>query len=149
MRLSELTPPLWQDALTLLCGERLGDGISRAVFACAVNPEWVVKVCHTGDTRFQNQYEWRVWHNAQEAPDVKKWLAPCLHISQAGNFLVQRRTTPVKLDELRKLLPRVPAYLTDLKVGNWGRIGKRIVCHDYGTALMHLPTGTKKADWWE
>lgn len=149
MRLSELAPPLWQDALSLLCGNRIGDGISRAVFECELNAEWVVKVCYSGDKRFQNQYEWRFWDNAQEAPDVKKWLAPCLHISQAGNFLIQRRTTPVTIAELRKKVPRVPRFLTDLKPANWGRIGKNIVCHDYGTALMELTSGMKKADWWE
>lgn len=149
MRLSELTPPLWQDSLTLLCGDRIGDGISRAVFECAINPEWVVKVCHTGDKRFQNQYEWRFWSIAEEAPDIRRWLAPCLHISHAGNFLIQQRTRPVSLAELKKRLPRVPSFFSDLKTGNWGRIGNRVVCHDYGLALMELTTRTRRADWWQ
>src|SRR5687767_4006985 len=110
MRLSELTPPLWQDALTILCAERIGDGISRAVFECAINPQWVVKVCYSSDKRFQNQYEWRFWENVQEAPNLKKWFAPCVHISHAGNFLIQQRTQPVTLDDLKKALPRVPSF---------------------------------------
>lgn len=60
---------------------------------------------------------------------------------------MQSRTKPIEACELPK---EVPAFFCDLKAANWGRLGKRIVCHDYGNnPLMEkgMTTRMKKAVW--
>lgn len=140
-----------QDMATLFAGHYIGGGISRNVWSYGLGDEYVLKFEY-GEGRFQNTREWLVWTHVREVSGIASWFAPCNHISSMGKWLIQRRTTPVTLAELRKEMPRVPLFFTDLKVGNWGRIGKRIVCHDYGTCLITqdgITTKTRKADWWE
>lgn len=149
----ECGPITGRDALTLLCGPLLGTGQGREVYASPLDPTLVVKLETVGERqKFQNHAEWIVWEAVREQPALARWFAPCVAISYAGLWLLQRRTTPVTLAELRKALPRVPACFTDLKVSNWGRLEGRLVCHDYGTAMTTergLTTRTRRADWWE
>lgn len=145
-------PITWRDALTLLAGKKLGSGVSRDVFECAFDPTLVVKSEDNARSRFQNQREWAVWQAVEQSKVISRWFAPCVAISYAGIWMLQKRTEPVTLKELRKALPRVPLVFTDLKAQNWGRLDGRIVCHDYGTALTTehgLSHRTKKAEWWE
>lgn len=140
-----------QDMATLFAGQLIGSGITRNVYSYGINDDWVLKFEY-GEGYFQNTKEWLVWNYVRDVPNVSAWFAPCNHISSMGKWLIQRRTKPVTIDELRKELPRVPVFFTDLKVGNWGCIGKRICCHDYGTSLITqdgVTTKTRKADWWE
>lgn len=151
MRLAECSSLQWQDALTLLCDGLIGEGISRQVYACKLNADYVVKMTIDCE-RFQNQREWAVWNAVRDVRRIHSWFAPCTAISEAGLWMTQRRTQPVDLQWLRKKHPRVPELFTDFKVGNWGLLEGRLVCHDYGTALTTecgLTTKTKKADWWE
>ena len=60
------------------------------------------------------------------------------------------RTQPMRPGEEPE---KMPAWLTDHKRANYGRLGKRIVCHDYGTNLL-LDHGAFKArerlvQWWD
>jgi hypothetical protein len=140
-----------QDMATMFAGQFIGSGLSRNVYEYGVSHEYVIKF-EFGHGDFQNTKEWLVWEYVREVPNVAAWFAPCKQISHMGRWLIQRRTTPVTIDELRKELPRVPAHFTDLKVGNWGRIGKRICCHDYGTSLITqegVTTKMRRADWWQ
>lgn len=141
------------DAITLLCMTRVGSGVSRDVYACTLNPEkWVVKVETDADGRFQNVAEHLVWEAAQYMNDLKRWFAPVVNISDMGRWLVMERTSPVTLEELKRKVKQVPACFTDLKPSNWGKIGTRYVCHDYGVNMVTengLNARLRKAEWWE
>lgn len=151
MSIIDLVLTAKHDGLTLMVGKLLGSGMSREVYEYQPNPtDTVVKV--ETSVCFQNVKEWLVWKAVKDAKVHARWLAPCIRISDYGGWLMMARTRPVTLDELKRELPRVPTFLTDLKVGNWGRLGKRIVCHDYGTSLITengLSTRMKRANWWE
>lgn len=45
-----------------------------------------------------------------------------------------QRAEPVSARDLPR---KVPAFFTDLKAENWGRIDGRFVCVDYGLHLLH------------
>lgn len=149
-RLSQCTSPQWQDGLSLICGEIIGEGISRTVYECKLNPAWVVK--HEFNMALhQNVLEYTVWERVREL-DVSSWFAPVLHLSDHGCWMIQARTKPVTLQELKRAYPRVPGFLTDFKVSNWGRLGTRLVCHDFGscyTTECGINKKTIKAEWWE
>jgi hypothetical protein len=147
MKLQDMSNLQWQDLVTLVCGQYLGSGSSRQVYVFAPNPTYVIKLQVDTGT-FQNQREWKVWQDFRYS-DGQKWLAPIDYISDMGAWMLQKRTQPVTLAQLQRRLPRVPKYLTDLKVGNWGTYNGKIVCHDYGTAIHEVHAGTKVAKWWE
>lgn len=130
----------------LLVKEKLGEGQYRSVYALEHMPDHVLKVeKHEGC--FANVKEWDVWTDCREAPNWVEWLAPCLAISGKGRFLIQERTKPVVMEQLPK---KIPAFLTDRKVGNWGRLKNgRIVCHDYGMVISNLSLRMSNANWWE
>lgn len=148
----------FREAFNLLCGDKIGGGMSRTVFECALLPGYVVKV-ETDPRRFQNILEWETWHMVADAP-ASRWFAECRWISPNGKVLIQERTRPAGALELPE---KVPVWFTDLKRQNWGMAKSRnkdgspgrewAVCHDYGTSLM-LQEGTatkrlKKADWYD
>lgn len=151
MKLEDLPVSVKDDALTLLCLNLLGSGISRQVYTCTLDPQkWVVKVEMEAHGYFQNVREYAVWESVRWNKNIARWFAPIHNISDNGRFMVQERTRPVRVEELRKRLPKVPTFFSDLKSDNWGWLGKRIVCHDYGTALTTeygISTRTRKADW--
>lgn len=134
-----------RDTFDLLVGERLGRGVGREVFACALSPELVLKFEVKGKS-FQNALEWEVWQTFQYAPKLAKWLAPCVAISACGSVLVQKRTYPLR----ESALPRsVPSWLSDLKPDNWGELDGLPVCHDYGYphGLIAWKPGMQKTGW--
>lgn len=148
----------FEEAFNLLCGEKIGSGMSREVFECRLLPGFVVKV-ETDPYRFQNILEWETWNIVMETK-AAHWFAECRWISPSGKVLVQERTRPASALELPE---KVPVWFTDLKRQNWGMAKPRMkcatpgrewpVCHDYGTGLM-LQEGTttrrlKKADWYD
>lgn len=115
-----------------MCGECLGDGVSRTVFEYLPDKSCVVKLEHATRS-FQNVMEWDLWqqHSAGKGTSTLKWLAPCVSISESGNVLVQKRTKPVPWTwKLPKLAPNV--LCADMKRENWGIYRRRLVCHDYG-----------------
>lgn len=131
----------------LFVGEKLGNGIARDVYAHAYDPDLVIKF-EASKRSFSNVVEWELWNRVQDTA-AAKWFAPCEYISPCGAILIQKRTKPVSHSELPK---RIPHFFTDLKAPNWGRLGDRIVCHDYGLHLMHergMSVKLVKADWRE
>lgn len=137
------------DFVRLFLGKKLGYGEHRDVYAHDLDPRYVLKIERQA-CLFANVSEWDIWNNLRHG-DFKEWLAPCIAISPNGIVLVQARTEPVKLEDIRTEVPKVPAFLTDLKVQNWGRLDGRIVCHDYGNHRFYGIGATKrmrKADWW-
>lgn len=134
-----------RDISRLAVGELLGRGQYREVFEWLPNKALVLKV-ENGAKCFSNVLEHEVWERIK-GTEHAKWFAPVVDISDTGAVLLQTRTQPVLA---RELPTHVPAFFTDLKPANWGRLGKRIVCHDYGVHLMLEVGMTKrmrKADW--
>jgi len=134
-----------RDFFSMFCGEFLGSGAHRDVYVYGMDPDWVVKVEAVAHS-FSNVREWDIWNDAREmGPHFSEWLAPCMSISPCGIVLIQRRTKPA-----RTLPDKVPAWMTDLKPANFGRLGKRVVAHDYGNNLIcsgGLTTKLRKANW--
>lgn len=136
-----------RDLLDALLGDFIGRGCTRTVFEHRHRSDLVVKV-ETNAGSFDNIREHDIWHEVSD-PKVKKWLAPCVWISGCGIVLMQEKTTrPL----MREMPERIPNWLYDTKLGNWGHLGKRIVCHDYANHCA-LRRGAKavlkKADWWD
>ena len=136
----------------LVLGKELGCGISRRTYVNKLNPDQVIKYEDDPIERHQNVIEWRVWDMAQELAPVRRWLAPCYHISEDGKYLVQARVKVLKMTD--NLPEFMPAWLNDLKVQNFGRYKGRIVACDYGTSLAMWMTNCrdlkkmKRAEWW-
>lgn len=118
-----------RDALDLFVGRKIGNGIAREVYECALDETLVVKI-ETGCGSFQNVAEWQIW-NALRDTAAGKWLAPCVRISATGAVLLMRRTEPLQVKQLPK---RMPVWLTDFHLANYGMLNGRVVCHDYGVA---------------
>lgn len=136
------------DLFRMFCGEKLGGGSGREVWTFGLDDKYVIKF-EGGDQSFQNVLEWNLWCDAKEMadPEVLKWLAPCDRISPSGRILIMQRTTPAK-----NFPDKIPAFFTDTKKNNFGMIGKRFVCHDYGTHMMCNSGLTKrliKTEWWD
>lgn len=157
-KLYDLPISLKDDALTLICGTLLGSGASRQVYEYEPNKKDTVIKVEVGQGWHQNTKEWHVWQSLDRASDkrgeeLKRWFAPVIRISDLGVWLLMARTTPVTLNELKKEVKKVPDVITDLKVGNFGRLPDgRIVCHDYGTCLA-IEHGLynyrlRPAKWW-
>ena len=144
----------FEDSYNLLCGNKIGQGISRIVFNCRLLPDYVVKVEENSD-RFQNILEWTIWQDVVGTP-ASRWFAECKWISPNGRILIQEKTRPPASHEF---LEKIPVWFTDNKKSNWGmakanKDGKDfLVCHDYGVSLIvSLGTFTKRlrsAEWSE
>lgn len=127
-------------------GEQLGSGVYRTVYEHRWDNRYVIKVANADrEDNFANVYEWDLWQNARETK-MAVWLAPCISISPCGLVLVQRRTSHIW--NASELPEHIPKFFTDTKVANWGKLGKRVVCHDYGNNLAtNVIVGMKKARW--
>ena len=132
------------DLFRLMLGDVVGNGVARVVYRVKHRPDLVAKI-ETGSHSFQNIKEWEFFNYWRHAEEVRDWLAPCEDISPCGTVMLQRRTTPVQHDQLPKKLPK---FLTDQKVQNFGMLDGRLVCHDYGLVVVTADTALRKADWW-
>lgn len=140
------TSPVQTDVFRMLCGDHLGRGSAREVYECAYDPSLVVKIENRAGS-FQNIAEWHVWQDAQFIEHAADWLAPCVKISPCGTVLIQRKTSPAK-----SYPERLPTWLTDTKRANYGLLGRRFVCHDYGVNLIcnsGLSKRLRKVEWWD
>lgn len=134
-----------KELFNFTCGEYLGSGISRHVFAYEPDDRYVIKM-EVGAT-CQNWLEWRLWHDLTEHEN-QKWLAPCIRISGCGMWMVQARTK--KPPENYKWPEKLPAFLTDQSHENYGLYKGRLVAHDYGVNLCNNYARSKRmrrADW--
>lgn len=127
----ELTGKAKDDLADLICGKELGYGVARRVFEHKLAPTLVVKVEENAGS-FQNILEWELWNVVKDGP-YAKWFAPCRHISPSGVVLLQDRVQPAA-----KFPERVPDFFTDLKIANFGTIGRQFVACDYGTAHVRI-----------
>lgn len=145
---SELPPTsVSQDLVRSLCGEKLGEGMSREVYVWTPNDKLVLKLetgVGYGSTcgHFQNVCEWLTWRALAETK-YSGWLAPVVWISESGNALLMHRTKPMREGEEPK---SIPMWLNDHKRKNFGLLLGKVVCHDYGTnsLINHGAFGAKK-----
>jgi hypothetical protein len=131
------------EAFHLLCDDKIGYGCSRSVYSSQVLRDCVVKVEEKAG-RFQIVIEWETWQRVQGTP-FEKWFAPCRWISPNGIVLVMTRTVPAT-----SFPEKMPAFLWDFKRTNYGMLGDRFVCHDYGhTKLLEygMTKRMQEADW--
>lgn len=131
------------EAFNLLCGDLIGEGQFRQVFEHAFDPTLVVKVEKKLGT-FSNVYEFQVWEDQLYYKPVSKWLAPCIIIAETGRVMIQKRVDPLRESELPK---KLPAFMTDLKISNFGKYENRIVLCDYPHILSKPEIGLKSVDW--
>lgn len=134
-----------RDLLNMVLDDMIGEGQFRCVYPWLLNENWVCKIERVSG-HFSNVQEWDVWERVKETK-LAQWFAPVHQISGCGILLLQSRTKPVEAHELPK---QIPAFFCDLKAANWGRLGKRVVCHDYGNNLLMekgMTTRMKKAVW--
>ncbi len=143
MRDDFFTNTITRDMRDLFCGKRLGNGMSREVFAFKHQKPTAVIKFETDDQAFQDVME-------QEVRDTEfaKWFAPVLDISPNGAILLMRRTNPITVAQLPE---RMPSFFTDLGMPNFGLLEGNVVCHDYGLNLLiarGLSKRMRKVDWW-
>lgn len=142
-------PLIQHEFITSVLGKELGEGIGRRVFESNWengSAKFVIKVEDCSPGLFQNVNEWTTWAHVKGS----KWarhFAPCEWISSCGSVLIMRRTAPPL-----KFPPKMPVFLSDFKRANYGMLGGRLVCHDYGTNVLMsygLTDRTKKVEWWD
>lgn len=138
------------DLLSMLVGEKIGQGQSRMVFQHNVDPDKVVKLACNGDGVLANSIEWTIWQEVQGLKGplawVKDWFCPVHRLSGNSNVIVMSKTAPVRLEEMPK---EVPTFLSDIHMANFGWLDGRVVCHDYGFiyGLISYKKKFKKAAW--
>jgi len=134
-----------EEAFNLLCGDLIGEGESRRVFECKIRPDLVVKVEEADFRIFANVIEQKLFDDTKDIQAISKWLAPCEFLSPDGRILLQRKCDPVPSSF--KLPDKVPEFLGDLKRENFGVLGKKLVCVDYGIYFSTISTKLVKAGW--
>lgn len=133
------------DFRDLIVGDELGRGTSRAVYTHRLDSSAIIKFEYTNRT-FQNVHEMHVWETVK-GTEYEKWFAPCLHISNSGHILIQKKTS---IPEPKEYPEKIPNFLTDIGRRNFGMFEGRFVAHDYGfSRLLHvgLTKRMQKADW--
>lgn len=134
------------DLFNFACGDLLGYGISRKVFACRFNASFVLKVEIPQVWRkFDNVREWETWADFRDNPKLAEWLCPCEMLSPDGRILMQRRADPLPSDY--KMPEKIPEFLTDLKRENFGLYRGKFVCIDYALKICNISTKMIKANW--
>lgn len=136
---------VFEEAFNLLCGDKLGNGIHRTVYACKLLPDLVVKVENDDYRYFANVMEMKFWNDHEFYPRVAKWLAPCTHLSPDGRILLQKRADPLPRDF--QLPEYMPSFLTDFKRENYGILNDQLVCLDYAMTIPNPSIRPKKANW--
>lgn len=135
------------DMVNSLCGQHLGDGVFRSVYEYQLDHNYVIKL--EGTSTNCNLVEYLVWEEVQGliGPKawVKDWFAPVKWISPNGRILVMKKTH--KKDKPKP--DKVPRFLWDVKEDNFGWIGNKYVCHDYGQFynMIAYPNGMQKVKW--
>lgn len=123
-RIDEWGGAVIMDFIYLFTGEKIGEGANRKVYAFRGDPTKVIKVETT--STFQNVLEIEAWYHLKNTKWAK-WFAPILDRSACGHVIIQARTTPVT--EIPK---RIPHFMTDVNVTQFGKLKGRVVIHDYG-----------------
>jgi hypothetical protein len=131
-----------------MVGERIGNGTYRSVYNYNLDDKYVIKL--EKENTDCNIIEYTLWQEIQclkgNLAWVKDWFAPVLWCSPNGKVLVMEKTKWVD----GKTPPQeVPDFFTDIKENNFGWIGSKFVCHDYGFLFRFVKYTKKfrKANW--
>jgi hypothetical protein len=122
-----------RDLLSLAVGDLIACGVTRNVYEWLPDPSLVLKV-EFKERSFCNIGEWETWNRIQGVKEIAKWFAPCHAISACGSMLLQKKIQPIGE---RKPPERLPVFLADTKLVNYGFFNGRFVCCDYGS--LHDP----------
>src|SRR3954463_9295638 len=87
----------------IMLGAKLGGGMSRQVYDCAIGEHIVVKV-EADEGHFQNVIEWETWQSLKDTAHAR-WLAPCHFISPCGGVLIMSKVEPLTPKAERILMP--------------------------------------------
>lgn len=142
--MSVFTKTVDREFIELFLGRKLGAGAHRDTYALNFDANHVVKV-EKRRASFQNVEEWNAWSELQHTKWAK-FFAPCVSISACGSVLLMKRTTPLT----KKIKVKLPNFFTDTKIENFGYIGNRLVCHDYGLNRLRLAGSVRlvQPEWW-
>lgn len=138
------------DMFNLLCGAEIGEGIGRKVFQHNLDKDLVVKIATTQEGVRCNSNEYTLWEEIQGLTNklawVKDWFAPVVATSENSNILIMKKTEE---KEGKKRPTEIPSFLFDAHYGNFGWIGNKFVCHDYGNIFGFLDYKKKfiKINW--
>lgn len=109
-------------------GEKIGEGLQRDVYKHKDIDNLVIKVVKDPHFIKHNRAEYDNWQVATE--EQRKWLAPCVEISDCGKYLTQKMCG--KLEEL----PKIPEWVKKIgdtdRLCQWGLYEDRPVVLDYG-----------------
>lgn len=139
------------DLITSLLGKKIDQGCYREVYQHNWDDDWVIKV-EVGSTDC-NITEYMLWEEIRGLKNkfvwVKDWFAPVLWISPNGKILCMQKTSQDPKNKKLERPKEVPAFLSDVKWDNFGWIGNRFVCHDYGFLYKFIKYGNKmqKVKW--
>lgn len=136
-----------QDLVRMCLGDFIKSGEYRTVFNWDLKPSTVVKYCHKEDCS-PNWIEFSIYSSVI-GTKYQKWFCPVLQISPCGRFLLMKKARPIKSTD--KLPKKLPNFFTDIHTGNFGWIGKQLVCIDYqfiSRALdLSFNTNMRDVDW--
>jgi len=140
-------PFAMQDLVRFCFGDFIGKGSFRTVFNWDLRSGTVVKFCHANDCQ-SNWTEYAIWQSIKDTKNAK-WFCPVIDISPCGRFLLMKKARSLKQTD--KLPTKLPNFFTDIHTGNFGWIGKQLVCTDYQFIERPLDlsfnTNMRKAEW--
>jgi hypothetical protein len=118
------------DLILMMLGQKIGSGSYRSVYNYNMNDKLVVKI--EPNSTEQNISEFIMWDEIRGLKEdkawVKDWFAPIHWCSPNGKILIMEKTF-----QKNKPKPKeIPKFLSDVKSANFGWIGNKYVCHDYG-----------------
>jgi len=137
--------------LQMFTTHKLGSGSTRSVYQLRENKNRVMKVCDEINAD-ANVIEWNIWCDFCKTKEGKRWLAKCYYTTDNRRVMIQEKLTVITDKNDPRLPKKIPRFLTDTKVTNWGVDKKgRVKCLDYGLVLVAQknPWKLKKAKWWE
>lgn len=128
--------PLFQlELYSSLVGERISNGSFRDVYECPLNNNWVTKV-QIDPQGTSNMIEYFMWQDIQtHAPkSVQKWFCPLIFLSPCGRLLIAQKCDTQNIKKPTK----VPHFLSDCRMENFGMLDGRLVVIDYDFTLINL-----------
>lgn len=140
--------PVALDFVTCLCGEFIGSGSFRSVFNHNLDDRYVVKIEPLNT--LCNIVEYMIYEEVQgltgDLEWVKDWFCPVVWLSPNGRILVMKKT---QQRNNRKKPEKIPKFLWDVKSNNFGWVGNKYMCHDYGQFynMINYPNKMRKITW--
>ena len=136
-----------QDLVRFCLGDFIASGKYRTVFDWDLKPNTIVKYCHSENCQ-PNWTEYAIWQAVKDTKN-SKWFCPVIDISPCGRFLLMKKAKALKSTD--RLPKKLPNFFSDIHTGNFGWIGKQLVCFDYqfierGIDLA-FNTNMRDADW--